>query len=346
MKKITRRQFLEESTLLAAGGAVILPLRKATPKLPGRIQAWNEKLGRVFSGGAESFTEPDVSSNVIHRYKENEVIPLKETLSINHHGAAVSQWHRLEDGSFLQANAVQPVTNQLNAPNLDIGSSGFLGQITVPFTDAWNSRANGRKPNQIFYYGTTHWIYGLGEDEEKNLYYLIREDRWGDVYYVDATHVRIIPEEELQPISPDVPVKQKTIRILLGEQVMFAYEGDKAVFMSQIASGLLTGSVDQTTPKGNFIVNYKRPSRHMAHGERFGSNGGELFGVPWVSYFTDTGIAFHGTYWHNDFTRPKSHGCINLPIAAAKWVYLWTYPVISPRQEKHISQNGTTVEIL
>jgi len=153
----------------------------------------------VFSGGAESFSEPAVSANVINRFKENEVLSLKETLTINHLAAAKSQWHRLEDGSFLQASAVQPVTNKLNAPKLDVGSSGFLGEITVPFTDAWNSRANGRKPNQIFYYGTTHWIYGLGEDEERNLYYLIREDRWGDVYYVDATHVRIIPKKSFNP---------------------------------------------------------------------------------------------------------------------------------------------------
>ena len=95
--------------------------------MPGGLFSWNEKLGRVFSGGAESFSEPDVSANVINLYKENEVLSLKETLTVNHQAAANSQWHRLEDGSFLQANAVQPVTNQLNAPNLDVGSNGFLG---------------------------------------------------------------------------------------------------------------------------------------------------------------------------------------------------------------------------
>ncbi|MFF8188035.1 L,D-transpeptidase family protein [Microbacterium sp. NPDC016588] len=46
--------------------------------------------------------------------------------------------------------------------------------------------------------------------------------------------------------------------------------------------------------------------------------------VPWVAYFNgDEG--FHGTYWHNNFGTPMSHGCINLTIANAKLLYDWAY---------------------
>jgi lipoprotein-anchoring transpeptidase ErfK/SrfK len=46
--------------------------------------------------------------------------------------------------------------------------------------------------------------------------------------------------------------------------------------------------------------------------------------VPWVSYFNgDEG--FHGTYWHNNFGTPMSHGCINMTISAAKELYDWAY---------------------
>ena len=98
-------------------------------------------------------------------------------------------------------------------------------------------------------------------------------------------------------------------------QVMTAYEKNEPIFMSELASGQLNGDSNLTTPTGEYFVNYKRPSRHMAHSDRTGADGDELYGVPWVSYFTDSGIAFHGTYWHNNFTRPRSHGCINLPIS-------------------------------
>lgn len=346
MKRSNRREFLKQTGLLAAGLSLGFPGQRLYPS--GRVQSFNSRqnLGRVFAGGATSRREPSPSAEAVKTYNENEVLELLEPLYRNTRGASHALWYRLGDGGYLPATDIQPVKYRLNAPNLEVGSSGRLVEISVPFTDAWSSAANRNKPNQIFFYGTLHWAYGLGQDEEKNYYYLIREDRWGDVYYVDATHARVISEEELQPISLNLSEAEKTIRINLAEQFLIAYENKTPVFMSPIASGLLSGNVNLTTPKGSFIINYKRPSRHMAHGERFGSNGGELFGVPWVSYFTDTGIAFHGTYWHNDFTRPKSHGCINMPIAAAKWLYLWSYPVITPRQEKHVSQTGSPVEIL
>ena len=47
-----------------------------------------------------------------------------------------------------------------------------------------------------------------------------------------------------------------------------------------------------------------------------------LPGVPWTSFFIfETGVAFHGTFWHNNFGIPMSHGCINLRTDNAEWVY-------------------------
>jgi lipoprotein-anchoring transpeptidase ErfK/SrfK len=45
--------------------------------------------------------------------------------------------------------------------------------------------------------------------------------------------------------------------------------------------------------------------------------------VPWVLYFTNSGHALHGTNWHNNFGTPMSHGCINLPMDVAAWLYDW-----------------------
>jgi hypothetical protein len=38
--------------------------------------------------------------------------------------------------------------------------------------------------------------------------------------------------------------------------------------------------------------------------------------------------SIHGAYWHNDFGRPRSHGCVNVPIADAKWLFEWADPVL------------------
>lgn len=55
--------------------------------------------------------------------------------------------------------------------------------------------------------------------------------------------------------------------------------------------------------------------------------GGEYYNVtnvPDVMYFTGVGHAFHGAYWHSNFSAVMSHGCINLPLDVAAWLYDWT----------------------
>ena len=345
-KDLTRRDFIKFSALASAGVIIDFRSDNEFSLLPRLEQTSSDLFGRVFKDGTASFSDPSATAQQIAVYNHNEVLALHDAVIKKSDHQIHEVWYRLDDGSFISSHDIQPVKNQLNAPQSEIVSSGLLAEVTVPFTDAWNSSANGKKSNQIFYYGSTHWVYGLGEDEQKIFYYLVKEDRWNYAYYVNATHMRIFQNEELLPISELVPLDGKRILINLQHQVVTAYEKNEPVFMSELASGQLTGSKDLTTPAGEFSINYKRPSRHMAHSDRMGSNGDELYGVPWVSYFTETGIAFHGTYWHNNFTRPRSHGCINLPITAAQWIYRWTQPIVPPREQIYISRYGTQVEVV
>ena len=75
------------------------------------------------------------------------------------------------------------------------------------------------------------------------------------------------------------------------------------------------------------------------------ASGFDLPGVPWVIYFTKSGISFHGTYWHNDFGHPRSHGCINLTPQAAKWLFRWTLPSVPIDKEFVYGVLGTQVQI-
>jgi lipoprotein-anchoring transpeptidase ErfK/SrfK len=49
----------------------------------------------------------------------------------------------------------------------------------------------------------------------------------------------------------------------------------------------------------------------------------DLPGVPWDLYFTNEGAVFHGAYWHDEFGKVHSNGCVNLPVAKAKELYAW-----------------------
>jgi lipoprotein-anchoring transpeptidase ErfK/SrfK len=129
--------------------------------------------------------------------------------------------------------------------------------------------------------------------------------------FSSATHLRIIQPAEVEMISPEVPAKDKKIEVHLNDQIVIAYEGSNPVQMMRCSGGtaLRRGYL---TPTGEFRTDYKRPSRHMVNSRLASAYSYDLPGVPWICYFTEEGIAFHGTYWHNDFGRPKSHGCINL----------------------------------
>jgi lipoprotein-anchoring transpeptidase ErfK/SrfK len=49
----------------------------------------------------------------------------------------------------------------------------------------------------------------------------------------------------------------------------------------------------------------------------------EVEDVPHVMYFTQLAEALHGAYWHNNFGNTMSHGCVNLPLDVARWMYGW-----------------------
>lgn len=110
----------------------------------------------------------------------------------------------------------------------------------------------------------------------------------------------------------------KSIVVNLTDQWLYAYEGDTLVFDAPVA----TGRDGMNTPTGTFSIYAKLPVQTMdgiTDGERW-----VVPNVPDVMYFNG-GVALHGTYWHNLFgsgARP-SHGCVNLPLKSAAWLYDW-----------------------
>lgn len=110
---------------------------------------------------------------------------------------------------------------------------------------------------------------------------------------------------------------ERRIEVNLSTQRTILYENDQVVQSWAISSGK-----NGATGTGNFRIGWKTSMQNM--GNRDTSKAPFYFtpDVPWVSYFNGD-IAFHGTYWHNNFGTPMSHGCINMPISAAKYVYDW-----------------------
>lgn len=113
--------------------------------------------------------------------------------------------------------------------------------------------------------------------------------------------------------------EKRWIRVDLSEQVVVAYEGNKPIRAFVISSGLSR----TPTVTGEFHIKTKVKAQTMSGGS--GAYYYNLPNVKWVQYFYQE-YAFHGTYWHNDFGRPKSHGCVNMTNADAKWLFDWAGP--------------------
>ena len=305
---------------------------------------YSDLQGRVIEKSLWLHAEPSMQANRVELYWRDLVIPLT--------GAAISEddeaynrvWYEVDGKGYVYSGSVQPVSTVLNQPVSDVPPSGLLGEITVPFTDAHEEPDVAAKVAHRLYYETVHWITKRSTGPDGHAWYCLLDDKFDLRYYIPAQHMRITPESELAPISPDVPDTDKLIEVHLARQLVLAFEKSQLVFAARAATGgqLLSGR--WTTPEGQFITSYKRPTRHMAAGD-IASSGFDLPGVPWVLYITKSGISFHGTYWHNDYGHPRSHGCINLTPQAAKWLYRWTSPIVESGKQFAYEFFGTKVLI-
>jgi lipoprotein-anchoring transpeptidase ErfK/SrfK len=109
---------------------------------------------------------------------------------------------------------------------------------------------------------------------------------------------------------------ERWIDVSLGEQKLVAYEGLVPVFETLVS----TGTASHPTVTGQFRIWLRFTSQDM-DGYRLGYNY-YLRNVPYVQYFYED-YSLHGTYWHNNFGTPMSHGCVNLATPDAEWLYNW-----------------------
>jgi lipoprotein-anchoring transpeptidase ErfK/SrfK len=334
----TRRDFLKLST----SGALGLFLAETGLDRALAVAEPPASHGRVLMNGLIMYDNPSFTGTSRTAFGKDQLVPISEVVEGEEGNPYNKAWYRIGDEGFTYSGWVQPVETNYNKPVLDIRPEGQVGEITVPFSLART------EPNVLYkgirlYYQTTHWVKKtIVNRQQKSIWYEIYDFHERKSYYVPTHDMRIIPDEELAPLSSEVPEALKHIHIDLGTQTVTAFEDQTPVLISRCSSG----AGNTKTPLGDFRTYHKSPSVHMTDQDAVGDAGYDLPGVPWCSFFTGTGIAFHGTYWHNDYGRPRSHGCVNLPSADAKFIYRWTTPVVPPEVEYlHLPGQGTAVQV-
>lgn len=140
---------------------------------------------------------------------------------------------------------------------------------------------------------------------------MIGPDEWIPQKYVAKVIPNTVP-------PPDVS-NGRWIDINLYEQTLAVYENKQLVFATIIASG----ADPFWTRPGLFQIYSKIDTAPMSGSfEADNSDAYYLEDVPWTMYF-DEARALHGAYWRAKMGYPQSHGCVNLAVGDAHWLYDW-----------------------
>ncbi|MGH2550702.1 MAG: L,D-transpeptidase [Thermomicrobiales bacterium] len=139
--------------------------------------------------------------------------------------------------------------------------------------------------------------------------------------------------ENPDPVGDISAPGRKWVEVNISQERLWAYQGDTVVMTTLVSTGLAPNH----TERGTFHIWMKFEKQTMS-----GFTGGtgevvslgdtpvaggthyEVKDVPNVMYVNTDAEALHGAYWHNNFGQPMSHGCINLPLDVAAWMYGWT----------------------
>jgi len=118
---------------------------------------------------------------------------------------------------------------------------------------------------------------------------------------------------------------QKRIEVDLTHQRLYAFEDSTKIYDFPISSGKIT----TPTPTGAFWPWIKLRYTRMQGGSKTRGDYYNLPNVPFVIYFYNqnysksAGYSLHGTYWHNNFGHPMSHGCVNMRTSDVEKIYSW-----------------------
>jgi hypothetical protein len=336
----SRRDFLK------ASGSGLLGLFLADLRLDEVFAAEPPNQGRATISGIDVFREPFFDAPKVDVLGRDVVITITgEVQGDKGYGNPFnSVWYRVNDEAYAYSGWIQPVETQHQKPVLNIPAKGALGEISVPFCDSRCDPSVYADRSDRIYYSSIHWITDLVVNQnEKSFWYKTYNRQIQESLFVPAHEMRLISPNELVPLSPEVPEENKYIYVDLASQSVTAFEADKPVLVARCSSG----AKGTETPSGEFRTFHKGPSIHMTNQGDSTENTYHLPGVPWVSFFTGSGVAFHGTYWHNDYGRPSSRGCVNLTSADAKLIYRWTRPEVPP-QTPYLSRlgEGTLVKVV
>lgn len=139
---------------------------------------------------------------------------------------------------------------------------------------------------------------------------------WNLIGPGEWVEARKVAQVVINATPPEGVTNGRWIDVNLAEQSLAVYDNYQLVFATVIASGL----EPFWTRPGLFQIQQKKETETMRNNDP--SDFYYLDNVPWTMYF-DGARALHGAYWRTRFGYPQSHGCVNLSVGDAHWLFNW-----------------------
>jgi lipoprotein-anchoring transpeptidase ErfK/SrfK len=360
-RPLSRRDFLR----LAAASLAGVSLPAWQPALSLTQFPEHERLGRVSKGRVEVKARPDHESAAVQVLYEDAVVPwLREVLGEKTSWIFSNQRWVETPGGYIYGPLLQPVRNFPNDPVEELKSysmgPGMWMEVTVPYVDAvavnppstnsWvDARVQEGMPVRL-YYSQIFWVDRIRKTDQGQTYYRVNPNFYGgvDMLWAAAEAFRPLTEADIAPISPGVENKRAVVDV--NHQVVTCYEGNSEVFFARVSTGAkydMYGNVVEkwATPVGRHIVTRKYISLQMSGGTT--GAGYDLPGIGWAVIFATGGVAFHSTFWHNNYGDPMSHGCVNMSQEDARWLFRWLQPDVAydPGMYDYTVSGGSTTSV-
>lgn len=224
--------------------------------------------------------------------------------------------YEVEDGGWMAAGQLSLIEpSSFAGITIQDSPAKGLGWVVGPVFSFFFADEEGIQNRVAHYYQRYEMLKVLSEttDEKGETWYEIAPDEW-----ISNDHFSFVHFREKIPFQV---YSQRWIDVDLAEQNLVVYEDGKPIFATLISTGLKQGwtsvgvytifnmveTYDLFSPDPKVIGNYY------------------LEDVPWILFYEGS-WAIHGTYWHDSFGLPNSHGCVNLSIRDAGWLYEWAQP--------------------
>ena len=278
-------------TALRPRGFVRSRLLMFAPPEGGDPLAGPFRYVRVRVRSAEVHASPDAGSKVLERHRRGHILAVREEPT------DAGAWLETPGGGYLPRSAVNPIDpSPFHGVADPPARLAFLMRALTPTAapvDRPSSLARGTAVEVLLEAGA-RVVTTAGT--------------------VPRSAVRVVWS---RPRPDAIGPAARWVHVDTEEQTLTAYEGDRLVYATLVS----TGKRDWETPSGTFRVWLKvRHARMRGHRVRY-----LVEEVPDVLWFGQN-LALHAAVWHDRFGTPVSHGCVNLSLADADWLFRWAPP--------------------